>query len=83
MVALGAIQCNDPKKYKEIFLNEIFSKDLFRSITSREAGKLQGFPYWFAVHQKEATAKKQFGNAVSVPVVQALGEIVVVAMNGV
>jgi len=82
MIALQTIQGDDPKSYKEIFLKEIYSKNLFRPITSREAGKLQGFPYWFAVHQKEVAAKKQFGNAVSVPVVYSLGKKVVDAIIG-
>jgi DNA (cytosine-5)-methyltransferase 1 len=82
MIALQTIRGDDPKRYKEIFLNKIYSKNLFRPITSREAGRLQGFPFWFAVHPKEASAKKQFGNAVSVPVVYALGEKVISAIIG-
>ena len=34
--------------------------------------RLQGFPDTFQCHPKAAIAKKQFGNAVSIPVVEAI-----------
>ena len=41
-----------------------------RRITPREAARLQGFPDSFVLHQDDAAAYKQFGNAVNVGVVQ-------------
>nr|WP_228371732.1 DNA cytosine methyltransferase [Trichormus azollae] len=38
-------------------------------ITAKHACKLQGFPDSFESHQKDEIPKKQFGNAVTVPVV--------------
>jgi DNA (cytosine-5)-methyltransferase 1 len=45
-------------------------KRQFRLITGREAARLQGFPETFKIHKNEKIAKKQFGNAVPVNVVQ-------------
>jgi DNA (cytosine-5)-methyltransferase 1 len=45
-----------------------------RKLTPREAARLQGFPDWFVPCESEAQAYKQFGNAVSVSVVQAIAE---------
>jgi DNA (cytosine-5)-methyltransferase 1 len=41
-----------------------------RRITPREAARLQGFPDWFDPHENDATAYRQFGNAVHVGVVR-------------
>jgi len=43
-----------------------------RKITPRECARLQGFPDTFAVHPVDAFAYKQFGNSVSVPVIEAV-----------
>lgn len=45
-----------------------------RRITPRECARLQGFPDSFTVNPTDAYAYKQFGNSVSVPVIQALIE---------
>ncbi|MFM6245361.1 MAG: DNA cytosine methyltransferase [Dolichospermum sp.] len=37
-------------------------------MTAKHACKLQGFPTDFEYHTKDEVAKKQFGNAVPVPV---------------
>lgn len=74
MIALDSVESDNPEEYKEKFIRDIFRKKKFRPITSREAGKLQGFPDWFAVHEVESYAKKQFGNAVSAPVIYHLGK---------
>lgn len=71
-VALKTISASDPCSYKEKFLKEIIKKKKYRKITSQEAGRLQGFPDWFIVHKDEKVAHKQFGNAVSIPVVDNL-----------
>jgi len=45
-----------------------------RRITPRECARLQGFPDSYIVHQDDNAAYKQFGNAVTVPVIQAIVE---------
>jgi DNA (cytosine-5)-methyltransferase 1 len=45
-----------------------------RKLSSREALRLQGFPEWFAPHSSYAHATKQAGNAVPVPVIDAIAE---------
>lgn len=45
-----------------------------RRITPRECARLQGFPDTFTVNPIDNFAYKQFGNSVSVPVIQALVE---------
>lgn len=69
IVALKDIMGNTTDEYRANFINEIIKKKLFRPITAREAGKLQGFPKWFSFHKDEKIAKKQFGNAVSTSVI--------------
>ncbi|WP_363550351.1 DNA cytosine methyltransferase [Caldifermentibacillus hisashii] len=48
--------------------------DLKRRLSVDECRKLQGFPEWFEFNVSDAQAKKQLGNAVTVPVVQAIIE---------
>ena len=43
-----------------------------RHITPRECARLQGFPDKFIVHPNDKFAYKQFGNSVSVPVIEAI-----------
>ena len=43
-----------------------------RHITPRECARLQGFPDTFKLHPKDAWSYRQFGNSVSVPVVEAV-----------
>lgn len=43
-----------------------------RKLTPREAGKLQGFPNDFKIRVSDVQAYKQFGNSVSVPVIEAI-----------
>lgn len=43
-----------------------------RHITPRECARLQGFPDSFKVHPTDSWAYKQFGNSVSVPVIEAV-----------
>jgi|GEM_PF-766293 len=72
MISLIDIDGDTPEKYRENFINEIVKKKLFRAITAKEYGKLQGFPKWFSIHKDEKLAKKQFGNAVSTNVIYHL-----------
>lgn len=43
-----------------------------RKLTPREAARLQGFPETFKIAVSDTQAYKQFGNSVSVPVIEAL-----------
>ena len=43
-----------------------------RHITPRECARLQGFPDTFRLHPTDSWSYKQFGNSVSVPVVEAV-----------
>ena len=43
-----------------------------RRITPRECARLQGFPDSFVLNPTDASAYKQFGNSVSVPVIEAV-----------
>lgn len=52
-----------------------------RKITPREAARLQGFPESFQIPVSDAAAYKQFGNSVAVPVIQAIAEQIVRAVN--
>ena len=75
VVATEYIDTNlTPDEYKKQFVNQIFKKKKFRSINAKEAQKIQGFPDCFIAHEDEKTAKKQFGNAVSPPVIESLVE---------
>ncbi len=69
MVALKTISGATPLEYKRNFIKEILKKKQYRPISSKEAARLQGFPDDFVLHEDEKVAKKQFGNAVPVPVV--------------
>jgi DNA (cytosine-5)-methyltransferase 1 len=45
-----------------------------RKLTPREAGRLQGFPDSFKIKVSDVQAYKQFGNSVSVPVIEAISK---------
>lgn len=59
-------------EFKSNFIENIFKKGKIRQITSREALSIQGFPENFKLHQKDIYARKQIGNSVAPPVVNAL-----------
>ena len=50
----------------------IIQRNRARHITPRECARLQGFPDTFKLHPIDAWSYKQFGNSVSVPVVEAV-----------
>ena len=64
-----------PEEFTQRFINQIIKPQKYRPITAREAGKLQGFPDWFAFNENERFAQKQFGNAVSTSVVYGVAEV--------
>lgn len=45
-----------------------------RRLTSRECARMQGFPDTFKFHKSDTQARKQFGNAVAVPVVSGIAK---------
>jgi DNA (cytosine-5)-methyltransferase 1 len=53
-----------------------------RRMTPREWARLQGFPEWFQPHPTDTHGYKQLGNAVAVPVVEAVVEQVLRALEG-
>ncbi len=71
-VATAALTECEPETYKRRFLDEIYHPGQFRSLTAQDYAKLQGFPDAFKPHSNSNTAKKQFGNAVSIPVISAI-----------
>lgn len=73
-IATESIPKVAPEKYKKYFIENIFNKNKFRQITSREAARLQGFPEDYKIHANYKFAIKQFGNAVPVNVISALVE---------
>lgn len=76
-IATDYVECDDPKEYKQAFIDQIFKTKKFREITPEEAARIQGFPESFKPHTKDKHAHKQFGNAVSPPVVAALAKEIV------
>ncbi|BDA66893.1 DNA-cytosine methyltransferase [Rivularia sp. IAM M-261] len=68
-VATISIECQKPEAFKQTFIKEIYQPKKFKPLTAQDYAKLQGFPEWFQINNNESTAKHQFGNAVSVPVV--------------
>ncbi len=76
-IATISIPCQEPSEYRQTFINEVYLKGNFRALSSKDYARLQGFPENFVMARNEATAKKQFGNAVSVPVVYYLAQEVI------
>ena len=52
-----------------------------RRLTPRECARLQGFPDSFIIPVSDSQAYKQFGNSVSVPVIEALANQLIKALN--
>lgn len=50
----------------------VIQNNIPRRITPRECARLQGFPDTFIVNPTDSFAYKQFGNSVSVPVIEAV-----------
>ena len=50
--------------------------DIERKLSIRESARLQGFPDNFRVPVSDAQGYKQFGNSVSVPVLEEIGEVI-------
>ena len=52
-----------------------------RRLTPRECARLQGFPDEFVIPVSDMQAYKQFGNSVTVPLIQAVGQNLVKELN--
>ena len=76
-IATDYVECDDPGAYKQCFIDQIFKHKKYRQVTSREAARIQGFPDTFKYHDSDYSAQKQFGNAVSPPVIKALAKEVI------
>lgn len=76
-IATEYLECDEPSQYKKMFIEKIFKPQRYRAVTSREAARIQGFPDTFICHESDYSAQKQFGNAVSPPVVEALGRQII------
>jgi DNA (cytosine-5)-methyltransferase 1 len=76
-IATDYVDCDDPATYKQCFIEQIFKQKKYRQVSSREAARIQGFPDSFKYHESDYSAQKQFGNAVSPPVVKALAKEVI------
>ncbi|KDR58532.1 DNA cytosine methyltransferase [Limnospira platensis] len=74
-VATKSFSCQNHQRYKQEFINTIYHPQNYQEITARDTARLQGFPDWFVLHKNPSIAKKQLGNAVPVPVVQAIAKL--------
>lgn len=72
MVATQDIRSDNPKEYRQRFLEEIHQKGKFRKITKEEACLLQGFPKNHILPESRSRWMKLIGNSVSVPVIKML-----------
>lgn len=52
-----------------------------RRLTPREMHRLQGFPDSFKIHPSDSQARKQAGNSVVVPMIEAVADKVIKALN--
>ena len=75
-VAKASVVATHPDEYKQLFIKIIYHQRKYKEISGEDAKRLQGFPDNFIIHSNEKIAKKQFGNAVSVPVVYHLAKSV-------
>ena len=71
-IALKDIEAETAEGYKMAFLQEIYSKRLFRKISKEESCRIQGFPGDFTLPESRSRWMKLIGNSVSVPVISAL-----------
>lgn len=75
-VALKNIDADTDEGYKQMFLEEIFSKKLFRKISKQEACLIQGFPPDFRLPESRSRWMKLVGNSVCVPIIRLLGQAI-------
>jgi len=56
-------------------------EEQIRKLTPRECARLQGFPDSFKIPVSDTQSYKQFGNSVSVPVVEAIARNILKALE--
>lgn len=76
-IATATLPEAEPQEYKQNFIKSIYLPGKFRALTPQDYAKLQGFPEDFAIHPNPTIAKKQFGNAVSIPIVYHLAQLII------
>src|SRR3989338_8067287 len=52
-----------------------------RKLSPRECARVQGYPEWFKIPVSKSQAYKQFGNSISVPVVDAIFQQILKVLN--
>jgi DNA (cytosine-5)-methyltransferase 1 len=77
MVATQDIRADNPKEYRQCFLDEIHHKEKFRKITKGEACLLQGFPENYLLPESRSRWMRLIGNSVSVPVIKMLCQAII------
>lgn len=77
MISTIDIYSENVTDYKKTFLEEVFKKNKYRELTSRESANLQGFPKTYKLHKDVRVAKKQLGNAVSTNVIYYLANNII------
>lgn len=65
---------NSQEDYREQFINQIMKTGSYRALRDIEYARIQGFPLTFKIHKSYQKNVKLFGNSVSVPVIEKLGE---------
>jgi DNA (cytosine-5)-methyltransferase 1 len=80
-IATKILSADNPEEYRRLFIQQIYKPNNFRLVTAQDACRLQGFPEWFEFHENENIAKRQFGNAVSVPVVYHIAQNLLKTIN--
>ncbi len=76
-VATKDIQADTEEEYKQIFLQEIYHKNLYRKISKEESCQIQGFPQNFKLPENRSRWMKLLGNSVSVPVIHTLAAAII------
>ena len=71
-IATKKIEGREKEQFKKDFIEKIYRPKKFRLLSGRETARLQGFPDSFKIHENEKLAKKQFGNAVPINVVESI-----------
>ena len=71
-VATEYVEGSTPEEFRKNFIEQVVKPGNIRKITPDEARRIQGFPDGFQSHSNELSAFKQYGNAVSPPVVEHL-----------
>lgn len=75
-IATETISDSDPEKYKKKFIKNILVKKRYKKPSTNDLKRLQGFQDSFKCIDNDQKNIKLFGNSVSVPVIEKLGDSV-------